>query len=158
MAATEEGACWAIFGATAAHRYWLVETGPGAAPSVVTGLMLGLRTQLLGYSTTFDEDAGGRTQATQDSTAGYRASDTTYAWRTVTLGLAQIGATEYDATIRGLRDLLFAKNQPAVVCMDYGTRPERAWMYQYEGTTWGMAKTRVLRSGTITLREVGQRL
>lgn len=159
LAVTEEGALWAIFTKSAAHRYWRFLIGTGFAPSaIVPGLILGLRTQLLGYSTTFDEDAGQRTQTSQQSTAGYRATDTTYAWRTVTLGLSLIGATEYDATIRSLRDLLFAKNQPAVVFMDYGTRPERGWMYQLDGTSWAMAKQRVYRSGQITFREVGQGL
>jgi hypothetical protein len=159
MAATEEGGCWTTFATPlAARKYWLFGVNTAGFVPVVTGLLVGLKTQLLGYSTTFDEDAGGRTQVTQDSTAGYRASETTYAWRTVSLGLALIGATEYDATIRGLRDLLFAKNQPAVVFLDYATRPERGWMYQYDGAAWAMAKTRVYRSGTINLREVGQRL
>lgn len=159
MCQTEEGAAWTTFATTTARLWWRLRV-PYAAGFVpfVTGVMAGARTQLLSYSTTFDEDAGGRTQSTQQSTAGYRANDTTYAWRTAELGLAMIGGTEYDTMIRSLRDLLFAKNQPTLLFMDAGTYPERGWLYQYEGASWGMAKQRVYRSGRIPLREVGQRL
>lgn len=159
MCQTEEGAAWATFALTAAHAWWRLRVPyvSGFLPAV-TGIIAGQRTQLLGYSTTFDEDAGGRTQASQVSTAGYRASDTTYAWRTAELGLSLIGSAEYDSTIRTLRDLLFAKNQPTMLWMDFGTHPERGWMYQCDATTWGMPKTRVYRGGRIQLREVGQRL
>ncbi len=157
MAVTEEGACWAIFTPSAVRRAWQVKISDNMLP-VVTGLMLGSRNQLLGYSNTFDEDAGERTESSSVSTAGYRGSETTYSWRTVEIGLALIGATEYDASIRALREMLFKRNQPWVCAMDYGTRPERAWMYQYDGKTWGMAKRRVYREGRIRGREVGQSL
>jgi hypothetical protein len=39
--------------------------------------------------------------------------------------------------------------------MDWGTRPERGWMYQYDGKTWGFPKSRVYRAGVIQGREVG---
>lgn len=156
MCQTEEGAAWTLFNLTTARLFWRLRVpySAGFVP-VVPGIIAGARTQLLGYSSTFDEDAGGRTTATQQSTAGYLASDTTYAWRTVTLDLKYIGAAEYDSTMRKLRDLMFAKNQPWFCAMDYGTRPERGWLYQFDGASWAMAKQRVYRSGRITGREVG---
>lgn len=160
MAATEEGAAWTLTASALAARAWWRFRIPYTSTfvPVVPGIIAGLKTQLLGFSRVFDEDAGERTQVSQQSTAGYRATDTTYAWRTVQLSLGQIGAAEYDSTMRALRVLLFEKNQPAAVWMDYGTYPERGWLYQYDGTRWGMPKTRVLRDGQIALREVGQRL
>jgi hypothetical protein len=159
MAQTEEGTAWTLFATTTARLWWRLRVpyAAGFIP-IVTGIIAGARTQLLGYSTTYDEDAGGRTQSTQMSSSGYLASDTTYSWRTAQLGLSYIGSTEYDGTIRTLRNLLFARNQPTMLFMDYGTYPERGWLYQYDGTTWGMPKTRVYRSGPIPLRECGPRL
>jgi hypothetical protein len=159
MAQTEEGVAWTLTASLAARAWWRLRIPYTAAfVPIVTGVMAGLKTQLLGYSDVFDDDAGGRTQSNVTSTAGYRASETTYNWRTVELALRLIGATEYDTTMRTLRALLFAKNQPAMVLMDYGTYPERGWLYQYDGTDWGMAKQRVFRSGRIRMRELGARL
>lgn len=159
MAQTEEGVAWTLTASLAARAWWRLRIPYTAAfVPIVTGVMAGLRTQLLGFSDVFDEDAGNRTESTESSTAGYRASETTYSWRTVELALRLIGATEYDGTMRTLRALLFAKNQPAMVFMDYGTYPERGWLYQYDGTDWAMAKQRVFRSGRIRMRELGARL
>lgn len=157
LAVTEEGALYSIKAApTVAHRAWTFEVDYVAAfMPLVTGVMMGLKTQLLGYSNVFDEDAGERSDAAETSRAGYRGSSMTYSWRTCELGLGMIGATEYDGTIRTLRRLLFERSQPAVVAMDWGTRPERAWMFQYDGSAWGMPKTRVYRGGRIRLRELG---
>lgn len=159
MAGTEEGASWTIVPATATRLWWRLRVpyASGFVPQI-TGLIVGLKTQLLGFARIFDEDAGERTQATQVSTAGYRANDTTYAWRTAELSVGMIGATEYDSTFRTLRAQLFERNQPTVLFMDYGTYPERGWMFQYEGTRWGMPKSRVYRDNVIPLREVGQRI
>ena len=160
MCGTEEGAALSLLAAPLAARVeWRLRIpyAAGFIP-IVTGVIAGLKTQLLGYSRVFDEDSGERTQVTQQSTAAYRAVDTTYAWRTAQLSLGTIGATEYDSMIRSLRALLFERNQPWVLAMDAGTHPERAWMFQYDGTRWGFAKTRVLRDGIITGREVGPRL
>lgn len=160
MVQTEEGAAWTLLAAATTARLWWrlrVPYSAGFVP-IVTGVMAGVRNQLLGYSSTYDEDAGGRTTSSQQSTAGYRSSDPTYAWRTAELQLALIGATEYDSTVRTLRDRLFAKNQPVMLFLDYATHPERGWLFQYDGASWGMAKSRVYRGGRITLREVGQRL
>jgi hypothetical protein len=159
MCQTEEGAAWSLFAALGAHAWWrlLIPASTAFFP-VVTGIMLGARTQLINFGKTFDEDAGGRTQPSQQSTAGYRGNDPTYAWRTVTLDLDLIGATEYDGTMRSLRAKLFEKNQPWVCAMDYGTRPERAWMYTLDGTTWGMPKSHVYRAGRIVGREHMPRL
>lgn len=157
MAVTEEGACWSLFTASAARRAWQAKVSENVLP-VITGLMLGLRSQLLQFSSTFDEDAGERTQNTTTSTAGYQGTDTTYSWRTCELALSLIGASDYDTNIRALRELLFKRNQPWVCFMDYGTRPERGWMYQLDGKSWSMAKKRVYREGHIRGREVGQSL
>jgi hypothetical protein len=159
MCQTEEGAAFTLFAALPAHAWWeLGIPATGGFIPIVTGLIVGARTQLAGYSNTFDEDAGGRTQPSQQSTAGYRANDRTYSWRTVTLGLESIGATVYDAQMRTLRSRLFDLNQPFVCAMDYGTHPERAWMYTYDGASWGMPKSRVYRSGRIVGREHMPRL
>jgi hypothetical protein len=159
MCQTEEGAAWALSGTTAFRPWWSIRIPYTASfVPIVTGLIVGTRTQLLNYSNTFDEDAGSRTQPTTQSTAGYRANDRTYSWRTVTLGLELIGATEYDGTIRTARSRLFDLNQPWVCAMDYGTHPERAWMYALDATTWTMAKSRVYRSGRIVGREHMPRL
>jgi hypothetical protein len=160
MAQTEEGAAWSVFTALPAHHWWAIQftTVVGGLFPLITGLMLGMRTQLVNFGKTFDEDAGGRTQPSQQSTAGYRGNDPTYAWRTVTLDLDLIGGTEYDSSMRSLRAKLFEKNQPFVCAMDYGTHPERAWMYTYDGTTWGMPKSKVYRAGRIVGREHMPRL
>lgn len=159
-AVTEEGAMYTQFTPLPARRWWRLRIVPWdvAVMPIITGLMAGTRTQFLRYGKTFDEDAGGRTQPSQQSTAGYRANDPTYSWRTVTLDLDLIGATEYDNTMRTVRARLFEKNQPYVCVMDYGTRPERAWMYTYDGTAWGMPKSHVYRAGRIVGREHMPRL
>jgi hypothetical protein len=152
---TEEGACYALFDApAAAHQVWRVVVVDNMAP-ILSGVMLGLRSQLLTFSTTFDEDARERTQDSATSRAGYKATDTTYAWRTCEIGLATIGAEHYDAQIRALSVLLFDRNQPCVIAMDHGTYPERAWLFQYDGPSWHLPKTRVYRSGRMLFREVG---
>lgn len=159
MAVTEEGALYNLFTATTARRWWRFAPNYTAAfIPIITGIMAGLRTQLLGYSTVFDEDAGERTPPGDTSAAGYRGSSLRYSWRTCELGLKYIGATEYDATIRTLRRLLFDRAQPFALYMDYQTNPERGWLFQYEGTSWGMAKTRVYRDGRLRGREVGAAL
>ena len=161
MCVTEEGALYSLYTALAARRYWRVAIGFVAdfTPAVPT-IMLGTYHQLLGYSATFDEDAGGRKQAggTAESDAGYRASGRTYSWRTLDLDLKYIGASEYDGTMRNLRSLLFERAVPCVAVQDYGTNPERAWMYQLDGDSWSFGKSRVYRSGRIRLREMAPRL
>jgi hypothetical protein len=155
---TEEGAWWGLLtGVGTGQRYWRLLFPDTFAP-VVTGVMLGKRLQLLGFTAGFDEDAAGRTADTVNSPAGYRATSTTYSWRTLSLTLSLLGVAEYDAGIRALRASMFTHNQPAVVVMDYGTRPERGWMYQYDGTAWTMPKKRTYREGRLTLREVGPSL
>jgi hypothetical protein len=157
MAVTEEGACWAIFVASAARRAWQIAVVESLGP-VVPGIILGTRMQLSQFSTVFDEDAGERTEDFATSRAGYRGYDTTYSWRTLELGLAFIGGAEYDAAIRAFRDTAFKRNQPFWACLDYGTRPERGWLYQYDGKSWGMPKKRVYRGATWRAREVGASL
>jgi hypothetical protein len=154
---TEEGALYTIIAPATARRYWrlLFNTTPAAA-IVLTGLVLGKRTQLLGYSSVVDEDAGDRNVRSESSLIpGYFGDDRSYSARMLELKLSQIGATEYDSSIRNLRRLLFDVNQPAVVCMNYGTYPERTWLYKYQGNRWNSPLSRVHRSASIPLYEHG---
>jgi hypothetical protein len=156
LSITEEAAAYTFFAAQTARRYWRFSIDYVASfIAIVPGIMVGKRTQLLGYSRVFDEDAGERTEFTDTSRAGYRGTDRTYAWRRAMLDLGEIGSTEYDATIRTLRRQLFELNQPAFLCLQYDTKPERGWLFQYDGGTWGFPKNRTLRAGQIPLREVG---
>jgi hypothetical protein len=163
---TEEGAIYTLhpamgFGTPgsgfSAKRRYLVYVQDSWAP-VIPGIILGMRSQLDGYSSTFDEDAAERTQSTAVSQVGYRGTDKTYSWRVLDLALSYIGVATYDAMIRDLRRLLFTKNEPAAIFMDWGTRPERGWMYQYDGTSWTAPKKRVYRETKARFREVGASL
>lgn len=160
LARTEEGVAWGIANAALAARQWWRLRIPYVAAfrPVVTGLMFGMKNQLVGYSNVFDEDAGERTQSTELSTAGYRGQARSYAWRTCEVGLTNIGSAEYDASIRAARDAIFARQAPFMLLMDYVTRAERGWLFEYDATTWSMPKSRVLRNGRIRGREVGHRI
>jgi hypothetical protein len=112
--------------------------------------------QLLGYSSVVDEDAGERFERSERRSS--RATPATIAptpRAKVDLDLKLIGATEYDGSIRTLRRLLFDRNQPAVVCMNYGTKPERTWLYKYKGGQWSSPTSRTYRSTKISLYEYG---
>jgi hypothetical protein len=39
--------------------------------------------------------------------------------------------------------------------MNYGTKPERAWLYKYKGTSWSSPTSRTYRSAKISLYEYG---
>jgi hypothetical protein len=151
---TEEGALYTLFSGAPAKRGWNL-VFPDSMQPVVPGAMLGRRAQLLRYSRVKDEDAMSRTEVQETSRAGYLGTDRRYAWRTVTLDLIQIGASEYDAMIRTLRQQLFELDAAFVCAMDYGTKPERAWLYRWDGTRYSAATSRVNRATTITGREVG---
>jgi hypothetical protein len=150
---TEEGAVYALFATSAARRRWIIYVVDNWQP-VITGVILGSRAQLLNFSSKRDEDAGGRIERTVESDAGYLAVDRVYSWRTCDLALDLIGATEYDSTIRTLRQQLFERNQPTVIIMNYGDKPERGWLFQYQGKSWGSPMTRVHRKWSGTFREV----
>lgn len=157
LAVTEEGALYTLRSSAISTRRWWrfrVVYSAGFTP-IVPGVIAGLKTQLLGYSATYDEDAGERTQSDQTSRAGYRGAAMTYSWRTCELDLRLIGATEYDTIMRDLRRLLFERNQPWVLFMNYVDYAARGWMYQFDGAGWGMPKTRVYRGGRIRGRELG---
>jgi hypothetical protein len=157
MAVTEEGAVYSLKATPlAARRWWRFRVNYVASLAQnLTGIQFGLKTQLLGFSRVYDEDAGERTETTERSRAGYRGTDRTYSGRTIVLDLAMIGAAEYDGAMRTLRQVLFHQNQPAWVFMDYETYPARGWLYQYDGRGWAMPKTRVHRAGVIRMVEVG---
>lgn len=152
---TEEGALYRLFPAFTTRRYfhvYVVESWQ----AVYTGIILGKRIQLLGYSSILDEDAGERSERSEASLIpGYSGDDRTYSARKVDIKLGLIGSTEYDSSIRTLRRLLFERNQPAVVCMNYGTKPERTWLYKYKGGQWSSPTSRTYRNATIPLYEYG---
>ena len=150
---TEEGALYRLFNAFTARRYHQLRVVSAAQP-ILTGAIVGARTQLAGFSRKRDEDAGGRTERSQESDAGYVATDRVYDHRTCALDLKVIGAAEYDAKIRALRALLFARNQPFVHAIDHGTNPERTWMFQYFGRNWSFGMERIHRGGSIQAREL----
>lgn len=150
---TEEGAIYRLFTAFPARRYHQIRVVTAAAP-ILTGVMVGARTQLAGFSRKRDEDASGRTERSQESDAGYVSTDRVYDHRTCTLDLKLIGATEYDAKIRALRNLVFSRNQPFVHAIDHGTNPNRTWLFQYTGRSWSFPMERIHRSGSITAREL----
>jgi hypothetical protein len=152
---TEEGALFRIFPAFSARRYLQVVVGEVFAP-VFTGIVLGKRIQLARFSNVVDDDAGERSNRSESSLIpGYSGDDRTYSARKTTLDLKLISSTEYDSSIRTLRRLLFDVNQCAVVCMDYGTYPERTWLYKYQGNQWTSPKTRTYRNTVIQLYEYG---
>jgi hypothetical protein len=151
---TEEGAIYTLFAITSAQRYLRIFISEVVA-AIYTGVILGKRIQLLNYSSVRDEDAGGRTERTTESDAGYQAVERVYAYRTLQLSLDLIGAAEYDASIRSLRSTLFERNQPAFIVMNYGDKPERGWLMQYQGKSWSSPMTRVHRKWSGTFREVG---
>lgn len=152
---TEEGAIYALFSGFSARRYLRVRVVDVAQPTI-TGIILGKRIQLLNYSSVVDEDAGERFERSEQSLIpGYSGSDRTYSARKIELKLGLIGSSEYDSTTRSLRRLLFDVNQPAVVCTNYGTKPERAWLYKYSGPQWSSPVSRTFRSATIPMYEVG---
>jgi hypothetical protein len=160
IAVTEEGALYSLKATTWATKRWFrfrVNYVAAFIP-IVTGLIAGLKSQLLGYSNVFDEDAGERTESQETSQAGYRGSAVTYSWRVAEIGLAYIGSAEYDASMREIRRLLFQLNQAFVLFMDYGGYPARGWMFQYDGRSWGMSKTKVYRNTRWRFREVGATL
>lgn len=150
---TEEGSLYTYAAAAYARRSWQIYVRDVWQPRI-TGVILGARTQLEGYSQRLDEDAGRRTVRQEESLAGYVASDRVYSGRTLELQLQQIGAPQYDATIRSLREVLFARNQPVVIAMNWGTRPERAWLYRLDQTQWSFGASRLMRGGTMTFREL----
>jgi hypothetical protein len=150
---------YSLFTALPARRIWRFYAMPvrPSAPAV-PGVIAGVRHQLAYFSSTFDPDAGQRQEPTERSRTGWKATDTVYAYRRLELGLELIDSTYYDSIVRDLRRLLFAKNQPVVVAMDYGSYPERAWCYQYEGAAWNAPLEKALRKAKITLVELGAAL
>lgn len=152
--ATEEGSGYAFFPASAAFRYWQFMVTTTVRP-VLTGLMVGLKTQLLGFSNVYDPDAGARVQRSEVSDAGWKATGRTTSYRRLMLQLQSIGSAEYEGTLRYLRRTLFERDQPAVIALDYGTYPARAWMYQLDASSWDFPKNRATHAGPMPFREVG---
>lgn len=159
MCVTEEGALYSFVAAPAVAQTIGLRVVTSMQP-LITGLIMGLKVQLsspAGYSSVLDEDAGERSDRTEASLVpGYEGADRTYSARKVELRLAMIGATEYDGAIRGLRRTLFEVGQCAVVCMNYGNKPERAWLYKYKGNQWSSPIGKgVYRNVSIPLFEYG---
>lgn len=155
MAVTEDGALYALFTAFAARRYRELHV-PYVASFVpkVTGIIMGARHALAGYGTVYAPDQGRRSQPTEEALSGRRATGPTYHWRTLDLGLMHVSRAEYDATVRDLRRLLFELNQPAVVPLNYGDYPARAWMYQFDGSDFQASTRRVHFDARFPMREV----
>jgi hypothetical protein len=159
---TEEGACYRFLDRQPAARGWRLAIDASGAPAGylprVTGLVLGVRHQLFGFSDQFDDDSRARKQRTEESDAGYLGGGPVYTWRTADLSLRLIGDPEYDGVLAGIRALMFDHGQPGVLVWDYGARPERAWMGTYDGPAWGFAKRKAYREGRLRLREHGHRV
>lgn len=159
MCVTEEGALWSLFTPAAATRYNVLFVNYVAAfVPIIPGAILGVHSQFLlptGFSSLRDEDAGSRTEIQQVSMAGYLGTDKRYGWRTFALNLNYLGATEYDSTIRSLRRTLFELDQPWVGIINYGDKPERAWLYRWDGTQFSAPMNRTYRGVQIRGREVG---
>lgn len=155
---TEEGALYKLFAAWPARRGFRVYISESWQP-IITGVIMGQRVQLsstAGWSSIRDEDARERSDRNEASLVpGYEGYDRTYSARSLELRLAMIGAAEYDSTIRGLARTLFEVNQPAVVAINYGTSPERAWLYKYRGKGWSSPMTKAYRNVSIPLFEYG---
>jgi hypothetical protein len=134
---TEEGAIYTLFTAVLTpQKYFIVEVNTSMQP-VITGIILGKRHQMLNYSSVLDEDEGERDERQENSLIkGYYGRERVYTARKLRVQLATIGVTEYDTLIRGLRRLLFERDQPAFIVMNYGNKPERGWLYQYQGGTF----------------------
>jgi hypothetical protein len=138
-----------------AAQYFRIYTSD-SLQTIHTGVILGKRVQMLNFSSVRDEDAGERSNRVEKSLVpGYEGRDRVYARRTISLKLSTIGATEYDSSIRTLRRQLFELDQPAFVVQNYGDKPERGWLYQYEGDRWSSPTTRVLRDLGLQMSEVG---
>ena len=152
---TEEGACYTLFAAAGiAHRYWRLLIA-AAGLWQVPGIILGSRVQLLSYSHEYDDDGGMRKVRTEESDAGYVATGNVYTYRKATIDLSVIGDSQYDGQMRQIRQLMFSFACPAMVCLNFGVRPERAWLFAFDGTAWSFAKKAAYRAGKIPLREVG---
>lgn len=153
---TEEGSCYTLFSpAPAAKRCWRFLVVPSMIANV-TGLILGMRSQLFGYSNIYDDDEGTRKVRTDESDAAYLATGRVYAYRTAQLDLQVIGDADYDGQLRQIRRLMFEQACPAFLCLNWGLYAARTGLFQYDGTKWGMPKSGAYRKGKITLREVGQ--
>jgi hypothetical protein len=154
---TEEGALYTFVAPGAARRYWrLLFNSTPAAAAVVTGIILGARHQMLNYSSVLDEDEGERDERQENSLIkGYYGRERVYSARKLRVQLATIGVSEYDTLIRGLRRLLFERDQPAFIVMNYGTKPERGWLYQYQGSGFSAPAERVYRRASFVMQEVG---
>jgi hypothetical protein len=155
---TEEGALYTILPSgtfTTARQYWLVRVTDNWAP-LITGIILGKRTQLLNYSSVLDEDEGERDERQENSLIkGYYGRDRVYSARKLRVQLATIGISDYDTNIRALRRLLFERDQPAFIVMNYGNKPERGWLYQYQGGTFSAPAERVYRRASFVMQELG---
>lgn len=152
---TEEGAIYTLFATSGARRRWICQVTDVWQP-IITGIILGMRNQMLNYSSVLDEDEGERDERQENSLIkGYYGRERVYSARKLRVQLATIGITEYDTSIRTLRRTLFERDQPAFIVMNYGTYPERGWLYQYQGAAFSAAAERVYRRTAFVMQELG---
>jgi hypothetical protein len=157
MCVTEEGAVYSLFASMPAsprHSVYCVDNWQ----PMITGVILGRRYQLDSYPIKLDEDAGGVQYVSRTSDAGWEASDRAYPFATLELALETIGDTEYNTKLRILRRLLVNRREPAAICMNWGTHPERMRLYQSNMKSYAFGTQRVHRKGTFTFRECGPRI
>lgn len=159
MCVTEEGALYSFFGKTAEYQYRQLAIPQVASfVPVVPGLLIGARHEHFGYLRTSDPDKGDRTEPSERSQAGRRAYGRVYHWRTMELSVGAIGRQVYDDKIRDLRRLLFEKNEPCVALHNAGDYPAQGWMFQYSGTSYSAATSRLYREIRWNFTEVGARV
>lgn len=158
MSVTEEAACYSFCLAMTARRYHRLTFTATPASPVVPSVMLGARTQFTNYFRAFDDDAKDRKMLSGESDAGYMARGPIYPRRRMEVSLGLIDDTEYDGTIRALGSLIFDKGAPFFGVKNYGDRPERGWLFEFDGTSWDAPKKVTRRELRFRCREVGAKV
>jgi hypothetical protein len=150
---TEEGACYLFFAGGAVKRYWQLYIVDNMLP-IVPGVQMGVRSQLFGYSDVYDDDEATRKARSEESDAGYLATGRVYTYRTAQLDFPLVGDTDYDGQLRAILALIFQRDAPWVLCLNWGLYPARTWMFRWDGTRLATAKRGAYRSTKLTGREV----
>lgn len=153
MCVTEEGALYSFFAALAARQQFKVAVVENWQP-VLTGIILGQKTQLPNFSARLDEDAGVITgERTETSDAGRTATSTVYQHRELELVYKRLGVTTYDTQARDLREAVWARRAPTFIAPNYGRWPARGWLYRCTTPRWSAATEGVARPLTLSFAE-----